>query len=97
MYPLRQPFQILGPQCTISAAQLQNIHSLMDLALPENPWKPALLIYGIQAVQIDPGRNIGSILLLVFQALFHNCQMDQIQHTAPVYGVFLGNRPSGVL
>ena len=35
--------------------------------------------------EVDPGRNVGSILVLIFQAFFHNSQMNQVQHTAPVH------------
>ena len=35
-------------------------------------------------MQPDPGRDVGSILILVFQAFFHARQVDQLQHPAPV-------------
>ena len=53
-------------------------------ALFINPWKPALLIFGIEAVQINTGRNIGSILILVFHTFFHTGQVNQIKHLIPV-------------
>ena len=63
----------------------------MNLALLADPGKPAFLVYRIKTVQVDPGRNVGSILVLVFQTFFHNSQMDQVQHTAPVHGMLLRN------
>ena len=41
------------------------------------------------AMQTDPGENVGSILILIFQALHHTGQMDQVQHPAPVNGMLL--------
>ena len=43
------------------------------------------MIFGIQTVELNPGRDIGSIQILVFQTLFHSGQMNQIKHLAPVH------------
>ena len=59
----------------------------MNLALLADPGKPAFLVYRKETVQVDPGRNVGSILVLIFQTFFHDSQMNQVQHTAPVHGM----------
>ena len=91
MHILWKPGKILGPKGAVSTAKLQNAHARLNLATGKDPGKPAFLIYGIKAVQVDPGGDVGCILILVFQAFFHNGQVDQVQHAAPVHGVFLGN------
>ena len=35
-------------------------------------------------MEIDTGGNVGSVLVLVFHALFHSCQVNQVQHLTPV-------------
>lgn len=36
------------------------------MTLLEDPWKPALFVLRVQIVEVDPGGNIGGILILVF-------------------------------
>ena len=73
-----KPGEIGSPQGTIPASNFQNLHSRFDLALGKDPGKPSQGILRIQTVQADPGGDIGSILILVFQAFFHTSKVDQI-------------------
>ena len=52
------------------------LHAISHTKLLINPRKPSLFIHGIKAVQINSGRYIGRILILVLHALLHTCQMD---------------------
>ena len=63
----------------------------MNLALLVNPGKPSLLICREFFVKTNPARDIGSILVLNFQTLFHICQMNQVQHLTPVNLMLLFN------
>ena len=51
----------------------------MDAALFIEPGKPALLVQGIVSVQRDSCGNIGSVLVLGLERLFHGGCLDQIQ------------------
>ena len=59
----------------------------MNLALFIDPWKPSLLILGVETVQVDSGRDIGSILVLILHAFFHTGEVNQVKHLIPVYRV----------
>ena len=87
----RQEGHILSPQSTVPTAQFQDFHVWVDVALGVYPGKPALAVAGVKAVEVDPGGNIGGILILVFETFFHACKVDQVQHLAPVDGVLLLN------
>ena len=89
--------QIFLPERTVSAADFKNFHTILDSALFIDPWEPSLGILGIQTVEIDPCGNIGGILILIFQTVFHACQMDQVQHLAPVYMALLLDGGGGIL
>ena len=38
-------------------------------------------------MQLDPGGDVGGILILILHTLFHTGQMNQIQHLVPVDGM----------
>ena len=62
------------------------------MTLLEDPWEPALLVLRVQIVEVDPGGNVGGILILILEAFFHAGQVDQVQHLAPVNGMFFLNQ-----
>ena len=93
----RQEGHILSPQSTVPTAQFQDFHVWVDVALGVYPGKPALAVAGVKAVEVDPGGNIGRVLILVFHALFHACQVDQVQHLIPVNGVAGTDSIGGIL
>ncbi len=94
---LRQPGEILCPEGAVSAAQLQDLHAVRDPALFIDPGEPALPIDGMVSVQTNPGGDVGGILVLKLQTLFHAGEMDQLQHMAPVDLMRFFNGPDRVL
>ena len=63
----------------------------------KDPGKPSLFVLGVQAVEVDPGGNVGGILILILEAFFHAGQVDQVQHLAPVNGVLFLYHLCGIL
>ena len=47
--------------------------------------------------EVDPGGNVGGILILILEAFFHAGQVDQVQHLAPVNGVLFLYHLCGIL
>ena len=88
---------ILCPQNTVAASKFKDTHPRMNLALLINPWKPSLFILGIQTVQINAWGNVGGVLVLIFHAFLHACQVDQVKHLIPVYGMMGADRICGIL
>ena len=92
----RQLFFILGPERTVAAAQLQDLHPRLGLIHTEEPGEPSFLILRVQTVKPDPIRDIFGIEILAFQAFFHSGKVDQIQHMTPVNAAVFPDFPGGI-
>ena len=75
-----------------SAAQLQHLHTWFQAAFVIKPWKPACFVCGNKFCAGRCGRKYSLRFDTGFLSLFYPCEVNQLQHSAPVNGMIFFQR-----